>query len=378
MRGRNKVNEVTGRMDRTDRTNCFSGETAMENRQGESQRGNRRRAAGLALAGLAAVCLACGIGCSSFKTPSEDAIATVNGAEITVKDFTVKLRNALNLAGTPAALQAHNIDAIKREALDELIEEKLMLIRAEKLGLKVTDEELKKRVEEIRKDYPGENFAQVFGGEKVDYKIWSEELRKRLLLEKLIDQEVNSKITVTDEEAREAYQANRGKYYSEESVHVAQIVVPTKEKADAVLRRLQAGEEFARIAQEVSTGPEAAKGGDLGVFTRGVMPEAFDRVVFSLPEGKTSKVVKSPYGFHVFKVLKRDKGHWIEFAEVQDKIKLDLMKVKEEKEFRRWLDQLKSEAKIHIDEERLRQVKIEDPRPAETGPEGARKAPGKG
>ncbi|NPV04411.1 MAG: hypothetical protein HPY67_06745 [Syntrophaceae bacterium] len=350
----------------------------MEGRSRESQRGDRRRAAGVVLAGLAAVCLAAAIGCSSFRTPSEDAIATVNGAEITVKDFTVKLRNALNLAGTPSALQAHNIDAIKREALDELIEEKLMLIRAERLGLRVTDEELKRRVEEIRKDYSGENFAQVFGGEKVDYKIWSEELRKRLLLEKLIDQEVNAKITVTDEEAQEAYQANRGKYYSEESVHVAQIVVPTKEKADAVLRRLQAGEEFAKIAQEVSTGPEAAKGGDLGVFTRGVMPEAFDRVVFSLPEGRTSKVVKSPYGFHVFKVLKREPGRWIEFAEVKDKIKLDLIKAKEEKEFRRWLDQLKSEAKIRIDEERLRQVKIDEPRPAGTGPEGARQAPGKG
>jgi len=351
----------------------IAGGTQMEDREGESHRFGWRRAAGWLLPGLAAVCLAAGIGCSSFKTPSEDAVATVNGIEISVKDFTVKLRNALNLAASPAGLQQGNLETLKREALDELIEEKLMLIRAEKLRLKVTDEELKKRVEEIKKDYPGENFAQVFGGEKVDYKIWSEELRKRLLLEKLIDQEVNSKITVTDEEAQEAYQANRGKYYSEESVHVAQIVVPTKEKADGVLRRLQAGEDFGKIAREVSTGPEAAKGGDLGVFTRGVMPEAFDRVVFSLPEGRTSKVVKSPYGFHVFKVLKRDKGRWIEFAEVKDKIKLDLMKVKEEKEFRQWLDRLKSEAKIRIDEERLRQVKIDEPQPAE-----ARPAPGKG
>jgi parvulin-like peptidyl-prolyl isomerase len=350
----------------------------MEDREGESHKIGRRRAAGWALAGLAALCLAAGGGCSSFKTPSEDAIATVNGTEIKVKDFTVKLRNALTLAGAPAALPESNLEAIKREALDELIEEKLMLIRAEKLRLKVTDEELKKRVEEIKKDYPGENFAQVFGGEKVDYKIWSEELRKRLLLEKLVDQEVNSKITVTDEEAQEAYQANRGRYYAEDSVHVAQIVVPTKEKADAVLRRIQAGEDFGRIAQEASTGPEAAKGGDLGVFTRGVMPEAFDRVVFYLPQGKTSRVVQSPYGFPVFKVLKRERGHWIEFADVKDKIKLDLMKVKEEKEFRKWLDQLKAGATIRIDEERLRQVKLEEPRPAETRPEGTRPAPGKG
>jgi parvulin-like peptidyl-prolyl isomerase len=333
----------------------------------------------LVLAGLAAAgVLVFGVGCSTFKTPSEDAIATVNGAEIKVKDFTVKLRNALNLLGNASNLKEENIYSIKREALDALVEEKIMLLRAEQLGLKVDDEELKKRVEEIKKDYTGEGFAQVFGGEKVDYKIWSEELRKRLLLEKLVDREVNAKITVADEEAAAYYQANRNRYYSEEAVHVAQIVVPVRETADAVLKRLQSGEDFSKIAQEISTGPEASRGGDLGVFTRGVMPEAFDRVVFSLPEGSVSKVVKSPYGFHIFKVLKKEKGHWIELPEVKEKIKTDLIKGKEEQEFRKWLDALKSKANVRIDEERLKQVKIEETRPEEPNPGQTRTAPGKG
>jgi len=351
----------------------------MEDREGESRHKNpgRRAVSALALL-LTAVFLVAGTGCSSFKTPSEDAIATVDGVEIKVKDFTVKLRNALNLLGSTSGLKEEDIVNIKHEALDDLIEEKVMLIQAEKLGLKVSDDELRNRVEEIKKDYTGDQFAQVFSGEKVDYKIWSEELRKRLLLEKLIQQEVNSKIAISDDEAREYYQANRSRYYSEETVHVAQIVVPTKEKADAVLKRLQAGEDFAKAAREVSTGPEAAKGGDLGVFTRGVMPEAFDRIVFSLPEGKTSKVVKSPYGFHIFKVLKKEKGGWIDFPDVKDKIKADLAKGREEQEFRKWLDALKSRAKIRIDEERLKQVKIEEPRSEEPRPGQAPAAPDKG
>ncbi len=351
----------------------------MEDREGESRRHDLRRGAFSVLAGLAAaVFLSTGIGCTSFKTPSEDAIATVNGVEIKVKDFTVKLRNALNLLGNTSNVKEEDIYNIKREALDALIEEKIMLIRAEKLGLKVDDEELKKRVEEIKKDYTNENFAQVFGGEKVDYKIWSEELRKRLLLEKLVDREVNSKITVTDEEIMAYYQANRNRYYSEETVHVAQIVVPTQEKADAVLKRLQAGEDFSTVAREISTGPESSKGGDLGVFTRGVMPEAFDRVVFSLPEGRVSKIVKSPYGFHIFQVLKKEKGRWIELPDVKEKIRADLTKGREEQEFRKWLDALKSEAKVQIDEERLKQVKIDDTRAGEPGPGQTRPMPGKG
>ena len=351
----------------------------MGDREGESRRKVLCRGTVRALAGLwAAFFLAAGIGCTTFKTPSEDAIATVDGVEIKVKDFTVKLRNALNLLGSTSGLKEEDIVNIKREALDDLIEEKVMLIQAEKLGLKVTDEELKKRVEEIRKDYTGESFAQVFSGEKVDYKIWSEELRKRLLLEKLINREVSSKITITDDEAQAYYQANRSRYYSEETVHVAQIVVPTKEKGDAVLKRIQAGEDFSTLAREVSTGPEAAKAGDLGVFTRGVMPEVFDRIVFSLAEGKTSKVVKSPYGFHLFKVLRKEKGRWIEFAEVKEKIKADITKGREEQEFRKWLDALKSEAKIRIDEERLKQVRIEETRTEEPKPGKAPASPGKG
>ena len=339
----------------------------MEDREGESCKNDLLRR--IALVGMAAALfLAAVVGCSTFKTPSEDAIATVNGSEIKVKDFTVKLRNALNLLGSTSGLNEEDIVNIKREALDDLIEEKVMLIQAEKLGLKVTDDELKKRVEEIKKDYTGENFAQVFGGEKVDYKIWSEELRKRLLLEKLLDREVNSKIAISDDEALAYYQSNRSRYYSEETVHVAQIVVPSKEKADAVLKRIQAGGDFGKVAREVSTGPEAAKGGDLGVFTRGVMPEAFDRIVFSLAEGKTSKVVKSPYGYHLFMVLKKEKGRWIEFADVKDKIKVDLTKGREEQEFRKWLDALKSEAKIRVNEERLKQVRIEETRTEEPKP----------
>jgi peptidyl-prolyl cis-trans isomerase C len=351
----------------------------MVDREGESRQHGLRREVVMTLASLAAaVFLFAGIGCSSFKTPSEDAIATVNGVEITVKDFTVKLRNALNLLGSASNVKEEETYNIKREALEALIEEKIMLLQAEKLGLKVTDEELKKRVEEIKKDYTNENFAQVFGGEKVDYKIWSEELRKRLLLEKLVDQEVNSKIAITDEEIAAYYQANRNRYYSEETVHVAQIVVPTREMADAVLKRIQAGEDFNKVAREISTGPESAKGGDLGVFTRGVMPEAFDRVVFSLPEGRASKVVKSPYGFHIFKVLKKEKGRWIELPDVKEKIKADLAKGKEEQEFRKWLDALKSDAKVRIDEERLKQVKIDETRAEEPAPGQTRPAPGKG
>lgn len=298
--------------------------------------------------------------CNCFKSPTEESIATVNGSKITVKDFNVKFRNALTLLGDKSSpLKASEIESLKGKVLDDLIDEKVMLKRAEKLGLKVTDEELLKKVEEIKKDYSNDSFNQMFGSEKVDYKIWSEELKKRLLLEKLVNQEVGSMITVSDEESLSYYQTHKNNYYSEESVHVAQIAVGDKKKAETILERLKKGEDFAKLAMEFSTGPEAAKGGDLGIFSRGVMPEAFDKVVFSLPVGKVSRVVKSPYGYHIFKVLNKEAKGWTKYEDVKEKIIAELKKGKEEQVYRKWLESLRSEAQIKINETLLGELKPE-------------------
>ena len=102
------------------------------------------------------------------------------------------------------------------------------------------------------------------------------------------------------------------------------------------------------MAQEVSIGPEAERGGDLGFFERGMMPEAIDRVVFSLPVGKMSEVVKSPYGFHIIKVLARQEKGRGHFAEAKEKVSADLRKLKEAQAYERWIGGLKARAVIQI------------------------------
>ena len=95
-----------------------------------------------------------------------------------------------------------------------------------------------------------------------------------------------AKISVTDAEAEAYFKANRTRYTAGRRVHAAQIVVREREQAEAILKRLKMGEDFDKVAREASIGPEAARGGDLGFFERGVMPEEIDRIVFSLPVGQ--------------------------------------------------------------------------------------------
>ena len=101
---------------------------------------------------------------------------------------------------------------------------------------------------------------------------------------------------------------------------------------------MKMGEDFGKVARKVSIGPEAAKGGDLDFFARGVMPEAIDRVVFTLPVGKVSGIVQSPYGYHIFKLLGRKEAGGRIFSEVKERVIADLRKLKEAEAYERWIE----------------------------------------
>jgi len=297
-------------------------------------------------------------GCQGVNDTAEKYVATVNGTKIFLSDFKERLKKELDIMESIQSLKEGEIDRLKEEILNELIDDKIMLLRAEKLSLSVRNEELEQRISEIKKDYPDGGFERIVTKSGINYDIWKEELRKRVMLEKLVQHDVNSIILVEEDEAFAYYEDHSEQYISEEQVHAAHIVVRSRKEAEEVLKRLKRGEDFGRVAQEISTGPESIKGGDLGVFSRGVMPESFDKVVFSLPPGKISNVVNTPYGYHIFKVFKKSKGERISFSEVKKKIIFDLKKEKEELEYMKWLKKLRSEVDIKINRDLLRKVEV--------------------
>jgi len=289
--------------------------------------------------------------CESEKPspPPVAVIATVNGEAISVAEFKRSLMEETALANVETPLKARETESLKEAVLDNLIRERLILQRARDLSLFVSEAELAARIEEIRKDY-NDQFGKLFDDGRIDLSVWKEALRKRMLIEKLIALDVNAKIQVTNEEAERYFNANRKDYATDRRVRVAQIVVPDRERAMRILKRLKAGEDFGMVAREVSIGPEAVKGGDLGFFERGVMPEAIDQMVFSLPVGKISRVAQSPYGFHIFKVLGQAAAGGRIFADVREKVITDLRKRKEAEAYRAWIEGLRAGAAIRIEQ----------------------------
>jgi len=324
--------------------------SAMDGGKG-SERGAGRLAKRVRWAGVWIACVTVLLfaACRSQAPPAPGPpVATVNGEPIQQEEFVAKFTEEAALAKGETPLKAEQTASLKEEILSHMIEEKLMLQRARDLSLIIGYAEIEARMEEIKKDYHDKDFDSLFGNGGIDYKAWRQALQKRMLLEKVIAQDVNAKVQVTDEEAELYYKNNRRAYRSERRIRAAQIVVRDRDLMDGILKRLKAGEDFAKVASEASIGPEAKRGGDLGFFERGIMPEAIDRVVFSLSVGEMSGVVKSPYGFHIFKVLDLQERGGRTFAEAKHRVIADLRKLKEAEGYERWLEQLKAKAVIRI------------------------------
>jgi parvulin-like peptidyl-prolyl isomerase len=279
---------------------------------------------------------------------SDSIVATVNGDPISNKEFEERIADQIDLVKGETPLKEGDLALLREEVLDRLIDERIMLQRAKALSLAVSKEELDARIEETRKDYGSESFMALFEGSGIDYSVWKKALQRRMLLEKVISLDVNVKIQVTEEEAERHFKTNRKTYISERRVHAVQIVVRDRDRAEGILKRLNAGEDFDKVAREVSIGPEAERGGDLGFFERGVLPETIDRVVFSIPIGGVSGIVESPYGFHIFKVLDREKGGGRKFTETKERVIADLRRLKEAEAYEHWIEELKMTAEIRI------------------------------
>lgn len=288
--------------------------------------------------------------------PGEKLVARINDKAITAALFEEKykrftIRFHAQVAGTPTAVRE-----LKMGFLNRLIETELLLQQAELRGLTVSDEELDREISQLKQDYPKDTLNEALERIGVKLEEWKQDRKEKLLIDKLIQQEIDSVIHVSDDEIREHYKANREEFQQPLMVHARQIVVATEEEASSLRTRLIRGEDFAELAELYSLSPDAVDGGDLGIFAKGQMPEEFDEVVFRYRVGSISKVVHSPYGYHLFKVEERIRPHTLPIEEVRDKIKDTIFQGRQETFFKEWLESLKNQARIVIFPENLEEI----------------------
>jgi parvulin-like peptidyl-prolyl isomerase len=267
-------------------------------------------------------------------------VATVNGDPITLAEFQERFARA----GFKSEREAGR--AVKEEFLNRLIERTMMLREAQRKRIKIGQAEITARITTFRNEH-GKDVKEDLAGLGIDFEKWKSDIWEDLMIQRLLDHEVYRRVAVSSSEARRYYQANPQEFEKPEQVHVRQIVVATEEEAKKALTLLHTGADFVGVAKKMSTAPEAETGGDLGYFSMGEMPSEFN-VVFSMQKGGTSGIVKSPYGYHIFRLLDKRRAGKISFEEANKEISEKLRREKEDKRYKQWQKELRARTKFEV------------------------------
>jgi peptidyl-prolyl cis-trans isomerase C len=275
-------------------------------------------------------------------------VATVNGDPITLAEF----RERFSRAGFKPEREAE--PAVMEEFLNRLIERKMMLSEAQRRRIKVGLPEINQRIDTLRNEH-GKDMTDLFAGQGVDFEKWKSDIWEDMMIERLLAHDVNRQISVSSAEVKRYYRANPQEFDKPAQVRVRQIVLTSEEDAQKVVEQLRSkGADFASVARAKSTAPEAENGGDLGYFALGDMPAEFN-AVFSLPKGGMSGIVKSPYGFHIFKLEDRRKAGRISLEAAYKEIAERLRREQEDVRYKLWLKELRARTQFEVNYQALEQ-----------------------
>lgn len=270
----------------------------------------------------------------------------INDQEISKAEFLAAFEKSLQKDQPLSGIER---EELQRSFLVQLIDRELIHGEARRLNISITEAELESALQSYRQDYPGSSFEAMLQERGLTLKFWREELKESLIMEKLLDQAVYSRVAITDLEVAAYFKDNHDQFDRPTQVRARQIVVAEEAEGQKVLDLLRQGQPFADVAAEYSLSPDAQQGGDLGFFGRGEMPPEFDEIVFDLPVGRLSKLVKSEYGYHIFMVEEKRKAARLSKQEATEEIMSILDARKKEEVYLGWLQEMRARAVIAVD-----------------------------
>ncbi len=285
-------------------------------------------------------------------------VARVNGAEISQDDLLERAKAASrsDRSADPGSIAFYN------QVLDDLISAELLFQDSKSKGLVPSDKEVEQRVSQIRARFPSaEKFTQTLSENGLTEERMKHALRRDLGIERLLQKEVTSAVSVDDAEVRKFFDDNAEKMRSAEELRVSHILVSAdanaskqtldqaRNKAESLRSRALAGEDFAKLARENSDDPGSASlGGDLSWMGRGVMVPPFEEAAYALKVGEISPVIQTTFGFHVIKLVDKRPGKALLFDDVKDQIGRYLKEVAVQDQIGAKVKALREKAKVEV------------------------------
>lgn len=261
---------------------------------------------------------------SLFAELIDRIVAKVDNMVILQSEIDEELQLFLIQSGAKQLPDEKKIAELRNEILKQLIENKVLLIQAKKDSIEVEkkeiDDELDNSIKALQARFPSlEAFQKELEREKTTIEElkakYREDIRDKLLVQKLLDRNIRPKVSITTKDVEEFYKNYKDSLPSEpEKVRLSHILITVKPSHEniarqarlvsSILKKLKSGQKFETLAQKYSDDTESAKsGGDLGFIKRGQTVPQFEEIAFALKSGETSSIVESPYGFHIIRCI---------------------------------------------------------------------------
>jgi parvulin-like peptidyl-prolyl isomerase len=302
--------------------------------------------------GLVAAFIAAGCGSDNQSVGAND-VAVVGDHPITKEQFDQLLDRARdnyakNKQDFPAAGTPQYV-ALRRQAMQFLVQREQFEQRAEELGLKISESDVEKQMLTIKSQYFGKNgkcdaaCEKKYRAEIKKQGVTDEQVREDVrasVVQNKIYEKVTAGVTVSDKEVEEYYKKNKQNYVQPASRDVRHILVKKKALAESLYQRAINGENFAALAKKFSTDPGTKKQGGKLPISKGRQVPEFDKAAFALRTGEISQPVKTSYGWHIILALNGIKKQKVTpLSEVKPAIRQQLLQQEKTDAMKDWVEE---------------------------------------
>ena len=305
----------------------------------------------------------------------DEIVARINQDVVTKTDLDENLRMLqIDLRGQyqdEVQLQ-EAYERAKRGSLQDMIQTRLMLQKAEELGVGVeVDQDVDRYIQNLMDQNGIPNLQvldQALQQRGSNTQQFRKSIKERMIIESIKQQMVYSRITLLTPDIEAYYQAHQPDFTETPQVTLSEIAIldedksrgEAKAKAQEILDRLQEGGSFEELAEEYSEGATASRGGDIGPFKQGVLAANLESVVFDLEVGQTTGLIESEWGIQIIKVTAKETGRLKPLEDVRGEISQRLYEQKALPELQDFIKDLIEKSYIYISPKYRDQFDLED------------------
>ena len=268
------------------------------------------------------------------------------------------LKKEMEFIGGGVPVPVKHAKEIKAQLIEQIIDYYLIIEYGKQNNISISEKEFQKSMKEIKREYSEDAFRKVLLQGYVDPALWEHRLRNQLLVGKVIKQVLGKIASPSYEEIKIYFQKNKNGFRSPEMLRFRQIVCKSKKEAASLRQRIRAGEDMGALAKKYSIAPESEAHGEVGWVARGDLDESMEKALFSMQRGKISPIIKTSFGYHLFEVMSRAPAGVRGLPEVMPEIESRLLRQKHEVFYKKWLEKLRADFKITINQPMLDKLEL--------------------